>query len=60
MTFDNYGSYWNVDHCIPISKFDLSDNNQLQLANDWKNLRPSLVKDNEVKSSKIDNELIRK
>ncbi len=24
MTFDNYGSYWHIDHVIPCSKWDLS------------------------------------
>ena len=40
MTWDNHGSYWDIDHVFPISLFDLSDANQVYVCFNWKNLMP--------------------
>ena len=40
MTWGNYGSYWHLDHIIPISSFDLADPKQSKQANHWTNLQP--------------------
>jgi hypothetical protein len=40
MNWDNYGSYWSIDHVIPVSNFDLTlENNKFKCWN-WSNLTP--------------------
>jgi len=56
MSWDNYGNgegKWNVDHIIPLSKFDLSDHAQLLKACHWFNLQPLWAVDNIKKGNKI-------
>jgi hypothetical protein len=53
MTWENYGKYgWHVDHIIPISKFDLTDEQQLKEACNYKNLKPMHWRANIVKRDK--------
>ena len=54
MNWDNYGSYWHIDHTVPLSKFDLSDESELRSAVHYTNTRPMLAKENLSKSDKID------
>ena len=51
MSWDNYGTYWTVDHVLPLQQFDLKDKAQQAIAFNWKNLQPSI--DNFVKSDNI-------
>ena len=51
MTWENYGSYWHVDHIIPISSFDLTDSKQCKQANHWTNLQPLEASANLAKSN---------
>jgi hypothetical protein len=53
MNWDNYGSYWHVDHIIPLCAFDLSDSKQLSLAMNWQNLQPLEAIANKSKNGKI-------
>jgi hypothetical protein len=53
MTWQNYGSYWHVDHIIPISSFDLTDPKQCKQANHWTNLQPLEASKNIAKSNTI-------
>ena len=39
MTLDTYGKIWCLDHCYPISKTNLSDENDLYKSTNWTNLR---------------------
>ncbi len=40
MNWNNYGSYWSIDHVIPICNFDLTnENDKLQCWN-WSNMVP--------------------
>jgi len=49
MNWDNYGSYWSIDHIIPVNKFDLTiDDEKLKCWN-WSNLMPVTVKFNSTK-----------
>ena len=51
MTWENYGSYWHLDHIIPVSSFDLADPEQCKQANHWTNLQPLEASKNLSKSN---------
>jgi 5-methylcytosine-specific restriction endonuclease McrA len=55
MRWDNYGTYWHVDHIIPLAGFgqSLKDPTQAKIAFNWQNLRPLTKKKNQTKSGKI-------
>ena len=51
MTWDNYGSYWQIDHKEPLFKFDLTNPDQLKEACNYKNLQPLSKEEHKVKSA---------
>jgi hypothetical protein len=51
MTWDNYGK-WHVDHIFPLSKVDLTNENELKRVVHFSNLQPLWRKDNQMKSNK--------
>ncbi len=53
MTWDNYGTEWEIDHIRPCSSFDLSDLEQQKECFNYKNLRPLSIHENRSKGSKI-------
>lgn len=46
MTWDNYGSYWHIDHIKPLSAFDLTDDKQFLEACHYTNLQPLEAREN--------------
>jgi len=53
MTLENWGKDgWEVDHHIPMMKFDLSKESEVRKANNYKNLKPMWVEDHRIKSIK--------
>ncbi len=52
MTFDNY-TFWEIDHITPISSFDLTNESEVKVCFNYKNLQPLWLKDNRSKSNKI-------
>lgn len=52
MTWENR-ELWHIDHYIPCETFDLTDERQQRLCNNWRNLRPMWEKENLQKSSKL-------
>lgn len=53
MNLENHGSYWHLDHVIPITKFDLSKEDQIYLCFNWINYMPLSAKENISKQNKI-------
>lgn len=51
MSWENHG-LWHIDHKEPLSKFNLSDRQQLLMACHYTNLQPLWAKDNIKKSNK--------
>ena len=49
MNWDNYGSYWSIDHTIPVCKFDLTDEKENLICWNWTNLMPVTIKYNSSK-----------
>ena len=55
MTWDNHGTYWELDHIVPFSSFDLTDAIQFKQAVHYTNLQPLTKKDHK-KKTKLDAE----
>jgi len=53
MSWDNYGTYWELDHVIPTAFFDLLDINSQKKCFNWSNIQPLECSKNILKSSKI-------
>jgi hypothetical protein len=53
MNWDNYASYWSIDHIVPVCKFDLTDETEKLKCWNWTNMMPVSVKFNSSKK-KID------
>ena len=56
MTEENYGTVWQIDHCLPITSFNLLDENDMKKCFNWFNLRP-MSSENNSKNDKIDHYL---
>jgi hypothetical protein len=54
MSWDNYGSYWQIDHIIPVAKFDLTNEDEKFACWNWTNLMPVTISYNSSKKNKID------
>lgn len=56
MTWENYGSYWHVDHKIPVAAFNFEKPEDLDFKRCWalKNLQPLEAKKNLSKGAKIE------
>lgn len=52
MSFDNYG-LWHIDHIKPVSKFNLTDENELRKCWSLSNLNPLWAFDNLSKGSRL-------
>ena len=49
-----YGSVRTIDHCYPLSKINLSNENETKKSTYWINLRPMYCSENSSKGSRID------
>lgn len=59
MTWENYGSYWHMDHLWPCASFDLYNKEQRFECFNWTNVVPMEGVENLKKHSKICPELIK-
>lgn len=53
MNIQNHGTYWHLDHVIPVSFFDLNDPDELYLCFHYLNYMPITANDNLSKNNKI-------
>lgn len=60
MSWDNYGKYWHIDHCLPCKSFNLLEVNERRKCFNWKNLQPMEAIQNIQKGDKIDSIIIMK
>jgi hypothetical protein len=56
MTWDNYGSYWEIDHKIPVSAFNFTSPGDIDFKKCWSlgNLQPLWAKENQSKNDRLD------
>lgn len=56
MTWENYGTYWVIDHKIPIAKWNFDNPKQIDFHLCWslKNLQPMEAKENMGKGARLD------
>jgi hypothetical protein len=55
MNWENYGTYWQVDHIIPCKAFNFSDDEQIKKCYHYSNLQPLPKSVNISKSDKLPN-----
>lgn len=53
MTWENYCKEWEIDHIVPASSFDMSNEEDLSLCWHYLNLMPMTCKDNEIKANSL-------
>ena len=53
MNWENYGTYWEIDHIKPIDSFNLNNPEELNKCFHYNNTQPMYWKDNREKSNKI-------
>lgn len=53
MNWDNYGSYWVVDHILPCASFDLSKPEEQRKCFHYTNLQPLTAEENSSKGARI-------
>jgi hypothetical protein len=53
INFENYGSYWHIDHVIPISNFNLENVAEQTICFNWRNTCPLSVKENLTKNNSL-------
>jgi hypothetical protein len=52
-TLENRGSEWHIDHVIPLSHFNLNNEEEQLIAFNWRNTMPLAAKENLSKNNKI-------
>lgn len=53
MNWENHGKVWEIDHIIPVSKFDLTSAEEQKKVFHYSNLQPLYWLDNRIKSDRI-------
>lgn len=46
MSWENYGSYWEIDHIIPVENFDFNNEKDIKQCWSYTNLRPLTINEN--------------
>ena len=53
MNWENYGTFWHIDHTIPVSRFNFQNEEDIKKCFNWINLRPLRKEKNLSKSNKV-------
>jgi hypothetical protein len=53
MSWDNYGTYWQIDHISPLAAFDLTKPHQQKMAFHYCNCRPLSAVENNLKADRV-------
>ncbi len=53
MSWDNFATYWNIDHVIPVSFFKITEKSEQMICFHWTNLRPLSKLENIKKFNRI-------
>lgn len=53
MSWENYGSYWHIDHIRPCASFNLQNEEEQKICFHYSNLQPLTAKDNIIKGAKL-------
>lgn len=53
MSWENYGSYWHIDHIHPCASFNLQNEEEQKICFHYSNLQPLTAKDNIIKGARL-------
>jgi hypothetical protein len=53
MSWENYGSYWHIDHIRPCASFNLQNEEEQKICFHYSNLQPLTAKDNIIKGARL-------
>jgi len=53
LCFENHGKEWHIDHVIPLSQFNLENEEEQLIAFNWRNTMPLSCQENLKKNNKI-------
>ena len=53
MNWKNLGTYWQIDHILPINSFNFNDETSKSICFHWTNLQPLKSSENRTKSDKL-------
>jgi hypothetical protein len=51
MNWDNYGTYWSIDHIIPVCNYDLTNEDEKLKCWNWSNMMPVTINYNSSKKN---------
>lgn len=54
MTWDSYGSEWQIDHVLPSASFDFRHEHDKRICHQWTNLQPLWARENRAKTDRIE------
>ena len=57
MTAEKHGALWCIDHCCPLPKTSLSNENEKYISTNWIKLRPTHSSENSSRGSKTNHRL---
>lgn len=53
MNWNNLGTYWHIDHVLPINRFDFTKEQDIKICFHWTNMQPLKKEENRDKSDTI-------